>query len=313
MDVHSEKRLEGPVCLMIGNYDGVHLGHLAIVQRARALAQEHGFRCSVLSFNPHPLKVLDPERAPKLLQTQGQKEALLVYHGIDDYIVQPFDTDLARLSPEDFVKRLKQRIDFRFLLVGFNFRFGHQRAGDVHTLVTLGKKYGFETLVQPPFEKNGATVSSSRIRELVAQGEMKAAAELLGRPYFLEGTVGHGDHRGRTMKAPTANVLVTNELLPRFGVYASWTLLGGSWYRSITNIGVAPTVDREGVRFETHLLDFGKNLYDKHLFVCLNAFLRPEIKFASLEALRTRIGQDIRNRRELLDADPPTFQLDLPL
>ncbi|MDJ0841700.1 MAG: bifunctional riboflavin kinase/FAD synthetase [Acidobacteriota bacterium] len=307
----SRQTIDQGVCLMIGNYDGVHLGHRAIIARARELAREHGLQTAVLSFTPHPLKFLAPERAPKLLQTPPQKQALLASLGVDYYILEPFNRELASLSPEDFTADLKARVNFRYLLVGFNFRFGRNRSGDTETLAQLGKIHGFETTVHPAFQHNDAVVSSSRIRQLVAQGRMEEAAALLGRPYFVEGTVGDGDKLGRAMEAPTANVIVHNELQPRFGVYAGWTRLDETWHRSITNIGIAPTTGRGEVRFETHLLDFDGDLYGHYLFVCLGRYLRPEKTFASLDHLKQQIGMDIAARRDLPDTAPPDYVLDV--
>jgi len=308
----SSQRPTRPVCLLIGNYDGVHLGHRAIIDRARSLAAREGLETAVLSFRPHPLKVLDPQRAPLLLQTPAQKQALLDHYGIDHYLIQPFNDALSSQDPETFVRELKVRVDFRFLLVGFNFRFGKGRSGDTETLTRLGRAHGFETLVQTAESLEGAPISSSRIRRAVADGEMDAAARLLGRPYFLEGRVGEGDRIGHEMRAPTANVVVENELMPRFGVYASWTRFEGVWFRSITNLGVAPTTGRNDVRFETHLFDFDGDLYGRYLFVCLGRYLRPEHQFESLEALKVQISKDIAARLALPDLEAPEFFIEVP-
>ncbi len=306
----SARHLQSPVCLLIGNYDGVHLGHRTIIERAKTLAREKGLATAVLSFDPHPLKVLAPQRAPLLLQTREQKRALLAHYGIDYYLVLPFDRALADQDPETFVAGLQERVAFVYLLVGFNFRFGRGRSGDTDTLAELGARHGFETLIQTAHEVDGEVVSSSRIRRLVAAGEMAEAARLLGRPYFLEGRVGAGDRIGKEMRTPTANVVVENELMPRFGVYASWTRFAGRWFRSITNLGVAPTTGRNDVRFETHLFDFQGDLYGRHLFVCLGAYLRPEQQFESLEALKNQIASDIAARLAMNDVTAPAFFLE---
>lgn len=306
----AQQRLDRPVVLMIGNYDGVHLGHQEIIRNARRMAEAEGLETAVLSFAPHPLKLIAPERAPKLLQTPEQKEALLRHFGVDHYLLLPFDAKLSRMSPRDFVSELKASVDFRKLLVGFNFRFGHKRAGNTDTLAELGGEMGFETHIQPAFTLEDDVVSSSRIRLAVADGSMDTAERLLGRPYFVDGQVGSGDQLGKKMNAPTANVAVRNECLPRFGVYASWTRFEDEWYRSITNIGVAPTTGRDDVRFETHLLHFSRGLYDHYLFVTLTAFMRPEHRFNSLDELKQQIFRDIAAREAMADTHAPTFLLE---
>lgn len=314
MDVitDEETSIKQPLCLMIGNFDGVHLGHQAIIREARALAEKHGLAVALLSFQPHPLKVLQPERAPRLLQTPAQKQALLAHQGLDYYVERRFDESLYTLSPKAFVAWLKERLDFRYLLVGFNFRFGHRRAGDTDTLRSLGETYGYEVRVVPAAEDADGPISSSRIRKLVAAGDTDGAARLLGRPYFIEGVVGQGHQRGRQMQTRTANLTAANELKPRFGVYASWCRLDGtSWVRAITNFGQAPTVDRGEALCETHLLDFDGELYGRHIVVTLGQFLRPEQKFADLEALRQQIQTDVARRLALPDSAAPEFSLQI--
>ena len=304
-----ERRVTEPVCLMIGNFDGVHLGHQAIIAKAKTFAQAHGLKTAVLSFDPHPLKVLAPEKAPRLLQTPFQKRALLAYHGVDFYVVQHFDKALSLLSPEAFIERLKARVAFRFIFVGFNFHFGHRREGTPETLIALADKYGFSVEMVDAYIKDGSPISSSRIRKLLLEGSVDQAHALLGRPYFLEGQVVHGDQVGGKIQTPTANIDVTNELLPKFGVYSSWARVDNHWFRAITNIGIAPTLHRTEPRVETHLFDFDASLYDHHLVVCLGRFMRPEIRFDSLSALKSRIGEDIRQRLAFEDRTPPVFPI----
>ena len=298
-----------PVALIIGNYDGVHRGHQAIIEHSRTLAQREGLHTALLSFEPHPLKVLAPDRAPRLILTPAQKHRLLAFHGIDYYMVQPFDLAFSRLSPEDFVHHLCQRVVFRHVLVGFNFRFGHRRAGDVDRLTQIGKDKGFQVGIADPRRDEIDVISSSRIRGLIADGDLVSASKLLGRPYFLEGKVAPGQQLGRELQSPTANIAVQNELLPRFGVYASWTRTPMGWYRSITNIGKAPTLGRGSTLVETRLFDFDDHLYGQDIVVCPAAFLRPEQTFADLEALRRQIAQDVAQRLALPDRDPPKLQL----
>jgi len=311
MDViaSGESRIEEPTCLMIGNFDGVHRGHQAIIARARSAVAEEGGKTAVLSFEPHPLKVLAPEKAPRLLVTREQKAALLAAAGVDYFILQKFDREYSRLSPEAFVAQIRARVNFNRLLVGFNFRFGFRRAGDVATLQRLAAKYEYRIEAMPAQIAGGAVISSSRIRALVREGRLLEAAELLGRPYFLRGAVTCGAQLGRKLDAPTANLTVENELLPKYGVYAAWAHTAAGWRRAIANIGTAPTVDDQGPRIETHLFEFDGSLYDQRLTLCLGAFLRAEVKFDSLDALRRQIQIDMQRRLALPDRDPPDLML----
>ncbi len=304
-----ERKIDEPICLMIGNYDGIHLGHQSVIEKAGQLARKHGYKTAVLSFQPHPLKVLAPHKAPRLLHTDAQKRALLEYFGVDYYIVQRFDEAFSRISPGDFVAHLRDHVPFEYILVGFNFRFGHRRKGHLGTLQDLGRRLGFQVIEIEDHRHGNATVSSSRIRDMVRQGDLLAAARLLNRPYFLEGKVLRGANLGKALGTPTANLLPENELLPRFGVYASWARLDEYWHRAITNIGEAPTLDRGAIRVETNLFDFHGSLYGRHLLVCLGARLRSETRFENLETLKNQIHVDVANRLALEDTHPPDFRI----
>lgn len=301
---------DGPVSLILGNFDGVHIGHQAIIKQALDLSKQKGLRTCLLSFQPHPLKVLAPARAPKLLQTEDQKQRLLEHYGLDAYWPCRFDQTIATMSPEAFVAYLCQHLQLRVLLVGFNFRFGHRREGDILQLKQLGQDYRFECKITEAVTFESTAVSSSSIRRLVARGELVQAGKLLGRPYFLEGVVKKGRQLGRSLDAPTANIQVSNEMLPKFGVYATWVrLLDGTWHRGITNIGEAPTVANKGIRVETHLFDFSGDLYGQHIQVYFGTSLRPELRFSGLEALKAQIQEDFHQRLDLEDVKPPVFYL----
>lgn len=301
---------QGPFCIMLGNFDGVHLGHQAIITHAKALADHASLRTAVLSFEPHPLKILAPERAPALLQTHDQKQKLLAHYGVDAYYPVTFNRDLSRLSAQAFIAYLVEAIEIRHLLVGFNFRFGHNREGDIGKLKELGKSFNFQVHAQHAITDAEGPISSSRIRLLVGAGRMADAASLLGRPYFLEGEVTRGRQIGRTLAAPTANIRVANEQLPRFGVYATWVrLANGAWFQGITNIGKAPTVKPAALRVETHLFGFQGDLYGQEIQLCFGTYLRPEKKFTGLDALKHQIHLDFEQRRALPDTQPPNFKL----
>jgi riboflavin kinase/FMN adenylyltransferase len=307
--IRTTQSVEEPVVLMIGNYDGVHRGHQAIITRAKEIAEKANLKTAVLSFQPHPLKVLRPDQAPKLLQTPRQKSMTLAYYGVDYYVEQTFDEAFSQLSPIAFIEELKLRVPFKYLLVGFNFRFGHRRQGDGGTLRELSSKFDFEFEMIRAQTDGEAAISSSRIRQLLYDGDVQQANLLLGRPYFLEGMVRSGKTLGRKIGAPTANTAIANELMPKFGVYATWTRMEDQWFRSISNLGLAPTVTEEAPKphLETHFLNFAGDLYDKDLLICFSAFIRPEQKFPSVEALRTQIQQDVQKRLAFDDHEPPAF------
>lgn len=306
----TNQKIEEPVCLMIGNFDGVHIGHQSIISQAKDLGREHHCKVGVLSFQPHPIKVLSPEKAPKLLRTSSQKKMLLAYHQLDYYFVQHFDKAFSKLSPEAFIKRLKDHINFKFILVGFNFRFGYQRSGNLDTLRELGKRFDYEVVIIQEQKEGGETISSTRIRKRVEEGHMEGLVALLGRPYFLEGEIQHGRALGRELKTPTANIFVENELLPKFGVYATWSRVEGEWFRSITNVGMAPTVERNQTCVETHLLNFnGELIYGRHIVLCFSHFIRAELKFHSIADLVEQIKKDIQQRLALADNQPPDFRI----
>lgn len=311
MDVWTNPaKQDGPYCLIIGNFDGLHLGHQTIIAQARTLAKSVGCRVAVLSFQPHPLKILAPEKAPRLLQTPDQKQRLLAYYQVDAYLPLAFDRHMSRLPPRDFVEYLRENIDFKHLFVGFNFRFGFQRRGDIELLHEMASSFNFQLhAISAVNDKDGA-ISSSRIRRLVMAGDLVAVGDLLGRPYFLEGEVVKGRQLGRALAVPTANLLITSELVPANGVYATWARLqNGVWWRAITNIGQAPTVGDGRLGVETHLFDFCDDLYDQHLQLYFGAYLRPETRFKNLAVLKDQIHRDFEQRLAFSDHQPPTFCL----
>lgn len=301
---------DGPVCLIIGNFDGVHKGHQSLIQKGIALGFNGQFKTVVLSFHPHPAKLLSPEKAPLLLQTEDQKRRLLAYYGADAYWPMPFDESLSKYSPRAFLEHLCRFLNIRELLVGFNFRFGFRREGGLDLLKHFSKECGFGLHPAEAVLADGEPISSSRIRKLVTGGDMESVAHLLGRPYFLEGDVVKGRQLGRQLAAPTANIHVANEQLPRFGVYATWVRLpDGAWRRGITNIGYAPTVTADELRVETHIFDLDRDLYGTRLQLYFQTYLRPEKRFADIQALKKQIHRDFEVRLALSDIEPPEFFL----
>jgi riboflavin kinase/FMN adenylyltransferase len=296
----------GPSVVVIGNFDGVHRGHQAVLRQAHALASARGLRCVVLTFDPHPSEVLG-RGSPPQLTTLARRIELLRAHGATDVAVEPFTMELAAWTPERFAKELlASRLSARAVVVGRNFRFGHKRAGDFDTLVALGATSGFEAVAAEVAGDEEGPFSSTRARDAIAAGEVDRAADVLGRPHALSGVVEHGDARGRTIGFPTANLGGVAEMLPAHGVYAVRAMRAGSLASApalltgVMNIGVRPTVDGMSLRIEAHLFDFDADLYGETLRVELVARLRGEQKFAGIDELKAQIAKDAEAARKAL-------------
>jgi riboflavin kinase/FMN adenylyltransferase len=286
----------------VGNFDGVHRGHQALVSAVVALARETGGASVVLTFDPHPARVLGPGRAPAALTTLAQKEELLALLGVDRLAVLPFDARVARLSPDAFAREvLHAALGARHVVVGESFRFGHRREGDAQGLAALGEGLGFSVRALPPVLEQGSPVSSSRVRDELARGDVRTACALLGRPYFVDAPVVRGDGRGRTIGVPTANLLPENEILPQRGVYAARCRVPpGAWHSAVVNLGHRPTFGGEHATAEAHLIDFDGDLYGARVRLEFHERLRGEQRFADAEALVARIREDVAKARALL-------------
>jgi riboflavin kinase/FMN adenylyltransferase len=296
-----EQRL--PTSVTIGNFDGVHLGHQQILRRLVERAEKSNWMSAVLTFFPHPARVLRPEQAPPLLATLDQRLAAFGAAKIDATLVLNFDRELAQVTAADFVKRyLLETMRAKAVLVGETFRFGHRQAGDVNLLCELGKRWGFEVDVVPPVTIEGVAVSSTAVREVVRDGRMEDARKLLGRPYALAGQIRTGTGQGRKLVVPTLNLNTEQELLPKMGVYATEVALDGKVYRAATNVGVRPTFDGSRTTVESHLLDFNENRTSGPIEVRFCTRLRDEKKFSGPEALREQVLKDIERAREYFQA-----------
>jgi riboflavin kinase/FMN adenylyltransferase len=289
----------------IGNFDGVHLGHQRIlrgvIERARSGDVHDGDRvmASVLTFYPHPARVLRPTAAPALLATLEQRLEAFDAIGLDAALVLRFDEALSKLGAEEFARRfLVETLRAKAVLVGGNFRFGHRQAGDVKLLMAIGAECGFEVCVVEPVRVDGEIVSSSAIRQAVSDGRMEDAANFLGRAFSLEGEIRPGTGTGRKVVVPTLNLTTEQELLPKNGVYATETILSGRRFPSATNIGVRPTFDGTRMAIESHLFDFSEQLTSGKMEVRFRMRLRDEKKFESVDALREQVMRDIARARE---------------
>jgi riboflavin kinase / FMN adenylyltransferase len=289
----------GRTAVSVGNFDGLHLGHQKILQSVRERARAAGQCAAVITFNPHPMCVLRPDRAPLMIQTLSQRLAGFERMGLDAALVLRFDRALSLVSPEDFIERiLVGRLHACAILVGGNFRFGHRGAGDVRLLSEFGTRSGFDVDVVPPVEVGGQIVSSSAIRGAVASGNVAGAIPLLGRAFSLTGEIRAGAGRGRTILFPTLNLAPEQELLPKLGVYATESAVGGKLYLSVTNVGTRPTFNGEGVTVESHLFGFSENLAGGAMEVRFHERIRDERKFSGPDALRAQIARDMEAARK---------------
>ena len=305
-----------PRIVAIGNFDGVHRGHQAVLADAARDAERRGLGAAVLTFSPHPAEALGRSAPATLTRTERKIELFRRAAPSVEPIVQRFDAAFAAQSPAEFAERfLVERIGAKVVVVGHNFRFGKGRAGDFDTLARLGASLGFETRSQPLLGDARGPFSSSRVREAIARGELDVATEMLGRPHMIEGLVIRGDQRGRTIGFPTCNLGGVVEALPPFGVYAVLVdrapLEAGApaiaLAKGVANIGVRPTVKDADAppSVEVHLFDFDGDLYGVGLRVHLVALLRPEQRFAGLDALKAQIARDADDARRLLDGAEP--------
>jgi riboflavin kinase/FMN adenylyltransferase len=295
-----QKSLPLPV-ITIGNFDGVHLGHQAIFRALGQRAREIGGTSIVLTFDPHPLKVLAPERCPPLLTPTAKKLSIIEACGIDVAICLPFTRELAALTPEAFVEDVLVRtIAIQEIQVGYNFAFGKERQGSIALLRALGQRHGFRVRISEPIAVAGCVVSSSVIRQWLQQGRVDEAARLLGRLYSIAGTVVEGYQKGRELGFPTANVRSANELIPDRGVYAVIVEWQGQRYEGVANIGFNPTFGRTALSVEIHLFNFSQQLYGEAVEVSFVKKIRDERAFPSIAELVKQIGRDVETAHTLL-------------
>ena len=286
----------------LGNFDGVHLGHQGVLRRAVEEGRRRGARVVVATFDPHPRAVLGPRVQPKLLTTLELRREALLRYGADEVRAIRFDEELSRKSPADFVRDvLVGEIGAEAVVVGENFRFGHGAAGDVEELERLMRAFGAEVYAVAVRGEGGERgISSTRIRELVALGEVGEAAKLLGRAYVLRGEVIAGDRRGRSIGFPTANVLPDPAVVvPARGVYAGFVCVGKAVHSACTNVGLAPTFERGESRIEAYLIDFEGDLYGRVVDVSFVRRIRAEKRFSGVDQLKEQIGRDVEEARRI--------------
>jgi riboflavin kinase / FMN adenylyltransferase len=284
-----------PTVLTLGVFDGLHIGHQLIMKTVVERAQAIGAVPTVITFDPHPRAVLHPESAPPLLQTFDQKVEGFGVLGIEQTIVVRFTKKFSEIGAHDFLREVvKERLHAQEVYLGKGFAFGHDREGNIDLLKRVGKELGFVAGEVPEVSLRNRRVSSSKIRELLARGEVNLARRMLGRPYGVEGRVEHGAERGHQLGFPTANLRPQNRVIPRNGVYVTGTLIDGKWRRSVTNVGVRPTFESAGEpSVETFVMNWSGDLYGDVVRVRFLHRLRDEQKFSSLDNLKRQIGKDV--------------------
>lgn len=296
-----QKRQKTPAVIALGMFDGVHMGHRALLKHAVETARERNVLSVAYTFTNHPKSLFG--QTPKLLFTEQERRNCIKSLGFDRVQMEVFDKELAILSPEAFVEYLQEEYDVRVFVVGFNYTFGQGRKGTPETLTEIGKTHGFEVHVIPPVLFQGDTVSSTRIRQLITTGKIADANSMLLEPYSLTGTVVKNRRIGTTLGFPTANILPPAEkALPATGIYVTSVLHEGRSYEAVTNVGTNPTVNGSTLTVETYLMDYEGDLYGKELTVSFHKRLRDEIRFDSKEALIAQIKQDVVAAREYFKA-----------
>jgi riboflavin kinase/FMN adenylyltransferase len=284
-----------PSVVTIGNFDGVHLAHQTLLRHVVEVARAHGAMATAITFEPHPIKVLAPEHAPKLLAPLQRKSAWIEATGIDLLVVLPFTRELAHHSPLEFVRRvLVSPLRADSVHVGPNFRFGYRQSGDTEILEELGRQEGFQVEVVPMLKVRGERVSSTRIRELLTEGQVNKACRLLGRPFSCRGPIVAGFGVGRKHTVPTLNLAPIEEQLPKIGVYVTRTLLSGVRHDSVTNVGYKPTFGDHRLTVETFLLNFSGDIQETEMEIEFLYRLRDEIKFQNPAILKVQIQEDAR-------------------
>ncbi len=294
--------LENPV-LTIGNFDGVHKGHLVLFEKVKDRAKAIGGQSAVMTFEPHPIKVVKPGNGPLLITPTKQKLDLISHAGIDLILCIPFTTQFASISAEDFVQDiLVDMLGIKEIVVGYDYTFGYRRLGNIRLLREMGDKLGFQVHVVNPVRLDNTLVSSTSIRKFVQEGNLSEAKKLLGRDYQISGTVVKGKNRGgRLLGFPTANLRLIDELIPKGGVYAVTVMVNDKTYYGVTNIGYNPTFGDDALSVETHLLDFSEDILDKTIKVNFIQRLRDEKTYRSVKELADQIAQDILKAKDLFN------------
>lgn len=302
---HGISRLQAQLSrsvVTIGNFDGLHLGHREIISRLLKTARDLKAQSVVVTFYPHPKKILHPEKEHFQIFDQEDQERELQKLGVDLLIVEPFSRDLSQLKPEQyFVDYILKPLSPEVLIVGYDFAFGANRTGTLGVLESLTQKHGIGLEVVQPIKKEGLVISSTEIRKAIGEGRVELAFQMLGRSFYLKGLVEKGDQRGRTLGFPTANLATKAEIFPKVGIYATKTIVRGKAYLSVTNVGWNPTfvdIKNKTLKVESYILDFNEDIYGEEIEIHFLKYLRSEEKFSSVEKLVAQMKVDVQNALE---------------
>ncbi len=287
----------------IGNFDGVHVGHREIISKVTTKAQNIGGHSVVVTFHPHPRKVLVPNADLKNIFPNEDQYEQFEALGVDVWVQEPFSRDLSQLSAEIFLRDwILKPLSAKALVVGYDFAFGANREGSLSTLESLCSRYGIELEIVPAVKIQNHVVSSTEVRKSIQSGDMSLVQHMLGRPFYVSGIVEKGDQRGRTLGFPTANMATNFETFPLKGVYATQTQVRGVVYPSVTNVGQQPTFEKQDIslKIESHILDFNQNIYGEEIKVFFLERIRDEIKFKNIQELSSQIQEDVKTARKIL-------------
>lgn len=288
-----QKKLNVKTFVALGSFDGLHIGHRKLIEKTVRLSKENYAESMVITFKNHPLSIINPKIAPKLLISNEKKKIILKNMNVDILNLIPFDEKFMKVSPEDFIYKIISLYNVSGVIVGFNYRFGYKNMGDVELLKALSRRMGFKLFVIDPVSYNGKIASSSYVRNLIESGEIETANNILTRSYSLSGEVIHGRQIGRTLNFPTANLGCDNKfLIPKGGVYYTNVKVNNGFYKGITNIGVNPTVNGRKLSIETNLLDFDDDIYGKDMTLYFISRIRSEKKFESVKGLEKQLQKD---------------------
>ena len=290
--------------LTIGTFDGVHLGHQKVLERLTNSAKENNLESTVLTFFPHPRTILNPNKPLKLINSVKERTELLNSSKVDNLIIHPFDKNFSELDPEKYVfEILVKKLKAKIILIGYDHKFGKNRTADITDLKIYGKKYGFKVIEIKAEEISNIAISSTKIRKAISEGNISAAKKYLGYDFSLSGKIVHGKSIGRTLGFPTANIEVKEEykLLPKNGVYLIQSVINHNKYFGMMNIGIKPTIKESSKTIEVNFFDFEGDLYHKDINVNIKKFIRDEIKFDSLELLKSQILKDKINCNSIID------------
>lgn len=294
-NIDKQYRLDKPTAIALGTFDGIHIGHQMLVQQLEFIQKVTGSCALVYTFLNNPMELLTPEKAPTKIMTIGERiSKLKSFASIDCLVLNPFDKELASMQPENFIDMLISYYNVKNMVVGYDFKFGRLGSGNIELLKELSEKHGFELVVVPPLSLGGEAISSSLIRRLIQEGELGKVSMYLGHPYTISGKIVHGFGRGKKLGFPTANLQFDpQKSIPKYGIYLTRIKIDGLYHWGVTNVGINPTFNQEGLFIETYILDYNDQIYGSKVKVEFLKRIRDEIRFSNIEDLKAQIAKDI--------------------